>query len=331
LQNSGNEIGSHSNNHLDFPTLSDTQINQECQISKQTLQSWGLSVNNFAYPDAARNAHADSIVAQYYRSARSGYVTPYVMSFPTSQFVLNAMDGSVALSADTSLVDQVYSANGWAVIIFHDITPTSGFWQNHISSADFASFLNYVQAKGVAVLTVNQALSSVSNPTPTATSAPTPTPAPSGGSTIVGDSNVEGSNGGAYSNFIIGSRATVPQTCTTSTISIYSGSSGANAKLAIYSDNSGALGSLLAQSSPIALGAGWNTASLSSATLSGGSRVWLVWLCDKDLANGMRYATSSANQGFYVWQPYSSGFPTTISGPVYTNGIYSIYATCKTS
>ena len=161
MQNYGSEIDSHSVTHPDFTTLSDSQIIQECLLSQQALRSWGLTANNFAYPFGARNAHTDSVVAQYYRSAR-GYNEPDIMQFPTSQILLPAIDGSVTLSADLSLVDQISASNGWGIIAFHDVSPTAGISQNHISTADFASFLNYVQAKGVAVLSVDQALNAAS-------------------------------------------------------------------------------------------------------------------------------------------------------------------------
>jgi hypothetical protein len=175
------------------------------------------------------------------------------------------------------------------------------------------------------------ATSSGSGTTPTPTPTPTPSPAPSGGSITIGDTNIENNNDGAHANFIIGERTYIPQSATSTSISIYSGGSGTNAKLAIYSDNNGAPGSLLTQSSPITLTTGWNTASLPATSLAGTNRVWLVWMCDKDLSNGMRYTTGSANQAFYVYRSYTNGFPTTLSGLVYTNAVWSIYATATTS
>ena len=54
LQGNGSEIGSHSDTHADFSAISQAQMQQECQVSKQKLQSWGLVVNNFAYPYGGR-------------------------------------------------------------------------------------------------------------------------------------------------------------------------------------------------------------------------------------------------------------------------------------
>jgi peptidoglycan/xylan/chitin deacetylase (PgdA/CDA1 family) len=171
LQNNDFEIGSHGNSHLDFSYLSDSQIRDELQISKQVLQSWGLTANNFAYPDASRNDYTDSIVAEYYHSARYGYVGSYVMHFPITQFLLTGFPGETgdptALSKLKSMVDQVYSANGWTIIVFHNVYPDANNSLDAISSADFASFLDYVQAKGVATFTVDQGLNLNAPPTPT--------------------------------------------------------------------------------------------------------------------------------------------------------------------
>ena len=70
LQNAGNEIGSHTVDHPDLTYLTDAQINSECSQSKQLLQTNGFPATDFAYPMGDSNSHVDSIVLQYYRSAR---------------------------------------------------------------------------------------------------------------------------------------------------------------------------------------------------------------------------------------------------------------------
>ncbi len=161
LQSYGHEIGSHANTHVDFPTLSESEIREECQTSKQMLQSWGLTAKNFAYPDGLRNDFTDSIVADYFRSARSGFVGPYLLPYPTKQFSLPCFadtSGDEVLPILMSMVDQAYSSNGWTIIAFHNIAPNPGYWQPNTDPQVFDSFLDYVQNKGVAVLTIDQAL-----------------------------------------------------------------------------------------------------------------------------------------------------------------------------
>ena len=162
LQNNGNEIASHSNTHPNFEDLTDQQIRDECSISKQILQSNGLTVNNFAYPYGIHNDHIDSIVLQYYRSARSAYEDPYQMPLPPSSPIITGWPGetgdSSALGNDEYMVDQAYSTNSWTIIFFHNVIPDVYNDPSTISAQDFTSFLDYVQDSGVTILTVNQAL-----------------------------------------------------------------------------------------------------------------------------------------------------------------------------
>jgi peptidoglycan/xylan/chitin deacetylase (PgdA/CDA1 family) len=162
LQSSGNEIGSHSVTHTDFTTLSTIQIQSECTNSKLFLESNGLTVKNFAYPDGTTNDNVDSIVSGYYRSARTAYVGPYLMNVPTNQFRLSGFSAETADSSALSLlkkmVDDVYSTNEWAIIFFHNIIPHVYTQPYTTSAEDFESFLNYTVSKGVRTLTVNQVL-----------------------------------------------------------------------------------------------------------------------------------------------------------------------------
>ena len=162
LQVNGNEIGSHSKTHSDFIYLTDAQIVDECDTSKKILQSNGLTVTNFAYPDGLTNDHVDSIVKQYYRSGRTAYVGPYLMEAPTDQFRLAGFSAETANSSALSLlkgmVDQVYSTSGWAIIFFHNIKPDAYSEPYTTSTQDFASFLDYIISKGVQTHTVNQVL-----------------------------------------------------------------------------------------------------------------------------------------------------------------------------
>jgi len=169
LQNYGCEIASHSKTHPHFTHISDDQIRSECSVSKQVLQSHGFQVNNFAYPYGDTNDHVDSIVRSYYRSGRSAYTPPYIMQLPPSQFRLSGAAGETGDSARARLmrykrlrlVDQVYNAEGWMIIFFHNVVPNPSHarvWHFEIGAQDFADFLDYLILKGVKALTVNQAL-----------------------------------------------------------------------------------------------------------------------------------------------------------------------------
>jgi len=170
LQDYGCEIGSHSKTHPSFVGLSENEIRYECSVSKQVLQSYGFAADNFAYPYGDRNDYTDSIVAEYYRSARSAYVGPYIMQFPVSQFVLPGFPGetgdSSVLPQLINMVDEIYSTDGWAIIFFHHVLPDVYDNPYAISSQDFESFLDYIVYKGVPTITVSQGLDLTSSPSP---------------------------------------------------------------------------------------------------------------------------------------------------------------------
>ena len=183
LQANGNEIGSHSVSHSAFTYLTEQQIRYECSYSKQVLQSYGLTVNNFAYPYGDRNDYTDSIASQYYRSIRSAYAEPYIMSLPTSQVLLTGYPGETgdpsswsqfdALQAAEYEVEQVANNGGWVIIFFHNIGERYDYSYPYGIAADyFEDFLEYVQASDVSVLTVNQALN-IAGPSLSATISPT--------------------------------------------------------------------------------------------------------------------------------------------------------------
>ena len=165
MQNAGNEIGSHSASHVDFTKLSETQIRQECSESKATLQSYGLNVNNFAYPYGTGDlSYANSIVGQYYRSARVVYYTP--MTIANAPFQLSAVNSQsqgaqypTLLPKLKSFIDGTVNSNEWTVFYFHNVASyNNAVTYGGISVEDFTSFLNYAKASGVKILTINQAL-----------------------------------------------------------------------------------------------------------------------------------------------------------------------------
>lgn len=165
LQAGGNEIASHSVTHTDFTTLSTSQIQQECLQSKTTLQGFGLTVNNFAYPFGAGNSTTDNIVKNYYHSARYGW---NIMTLPYNNFNVYGWtnydnDASTKFAALKQVIDNVYSQKGWTILYFHSVEPTNDY--NTVTSTQtFTQILDYIQSKNIQVLTVEQALTIVSTP-----------------------------------------------------------------------------------------------------------------------------------------------------------------------
>ncbi|MDX1813473.1 MAG: polysaccharide deacetylase family protein [Candidatus Bathyarchaeia archaeon] len=162
LEAAGNEIASHSKTHPPFTYLTDQEIREECGQSKEFLENYGFDVSNFAYPGGDRDERTDAIVSEYFRSARGANWDLLLDYLPISDFLIPGFmgetgDGTV-LSRLMSAVDEIYAADAWANIYFHNIAP--GLTDNPygISTADFEAFLDYVVLKGITTLTVDQAL-----------------------------------------------------------------------------------------------------------------------------------------------------------------------------
>ena len=181
LQSNENEIASHSATHPYFPSLTEEKIQQECEQSKSTLESHGLQISNFAYPYGGRDERTNSIVDDYYVSARSAYDHPNIMDVNTNQFCLTALGGETgdnnALSRLKISVDNLQEGD-WLVVFFHNILPDVNTQSGTISSQDFETFLDYLILKGVTTKTVNEVLTETIKPTPTPKPTATPTPMP---------------------------------------------------------------------------------------------------------------------------------------------------------
>jgi peptidoglycan/xylan/chitin deacetylase (PgdA/CDA1 family) len=193
LATDGNEIGGHTVTHPDLTTLTTAAASAEVCNGKSTLEGWGFQVKSFAYPFAAENAAAQSVVKNCgYASARGLGDTRSPASCPSCPFaetlppanpmVIKApdqVDSTWTLQNFQDLVTNAETTGGWLQLTFHDIAvgtdPTLT-----VSPALFDSFVTWLAARTAngttSVQTVAQAMGQTSTPNPT----PTPTP-PAGG------------------------------------------------------------------------------------------------------------------------------------------------------
>lgn len=164
LQNRGFEIGGHSHYHPDFTLVDEARMRSELETCKAYLTSWGLNMQNmgFAYPEGNSNSFTDSVVLEYFSYARNGFTPPYLMSYPTSQKSIpcwaDITDGTTVLPTLKGLVDEVVSEGGWMILNFHNVYPHPSPWQPNTPPEIFHAFLDYLQEKGITVLTVKEAL-----------------------------------------------------------------------------------------------------------------------------------------------------------------------------
>ncbi len=173
-------------------------------------------------------------------------------------------------------------------------------------------------------------------PTATATAHPTATAtATSTATALLGYATVGGQTDSGDANFVNGSRFTSNATGgTVTSMSVAIGQADAaphnQYQLAIYSDNNGAPGTLLAHSSTGTLtGNAWNTLPVS-ATLQPNTNYWLMYNTNgsNDAMNDLHYDTSGSVPYAYSTAsvPFGS-WPTTFGQATTSTAAYSIYAT----
>jgi hypothetical protein len=101
-------------------------------------------------------------------------------------------------------------------------------------------------------------------------------------------------------------------------------------QVAIYTDNAGRPGTLLARSATGTLvGNAWNTLAVS-ASLQSSTNYWLMFNTNgrSSAVNNMRYNIGSTGQGVYSPAPVTFGtWATTAPGVTIGNLVYSLFAT----
>ena len=115
----GHEIGSHTYNHRDLRTLTDSEIRQEIEQCQEYLGRYGLRPTSMSYPYSGCDERVEAIVADYFEFARCGY--PMVTNSSEWQ-AINPLHLYWSDSADHySCLDGAIEQGQWAIGVFHEI------------------------------------------------------------------------------------------------------------------------------------------------------------------------------------------------------------------
>ena len=160
LANAGNEIGNHTQTHPDLTTVSAAQLQAETAGAEQDFANIGLHPTTFAYPFGAYNAAVIQAVKNIpgMTGARSTNDGP--VSRTDDHFTLNRMNlgSTTALSDVQSAVDSAIANKQWLILVMHHIVPNPSD-NFSISPGFLQSVVNYVQQKGIKVVTNAQGIS----------------------------------------------------------------------------------------------------------------------------------------------------------------------------
>ena len=179
LEADGNEIGGHTIDHVDLPTLGPDDQRREVCDDRTDLMAHGFTVTDFAYPFGSFTADVEKVVAACgYNSARitSGVRSPnscqrgcpaaetIAPADPYATRTPDSVHADTQLSELTSDVEQARAAGGGLVqIVMHHICDACN--PNAISPGLLNQFLDYLRsADGVQVGTVRDVIGATLKP-----------------------------------------------------------------------------------------------------------------------------------------------------------------------
>jgi peptidoglycan/xylan/chitin deacetylase (PgdA/CDA1 family) len=163
MKNAGHEVASHTIDHADLATLTSAQVQQQLQTSKSSLkQLTGVTPVNFASPYGSVNQNVLTQIKKYYGSHRGvipgynskNYFNPYNIKV---QNITNA----TTLTQVQAWIAKAQATNTWLVLVYHQVeaNPTvPEEAQYNTTPAQLESHLQAIQASGLTVSTVSQAL-----------------------------------------------------------------------------------------------------------------------------------------------------------------------------
>jgi peptidoglycan/xylan/chitin deacetylase (PgdA/CDA1 family) len=163
LKNAGNQLGSHTVTHPDLTTLSATNLTNELKNSQSTLVSkFGGPIQDLAAPYGAYNNTTVAAAQKYYRSQRSTDVG-YNSKDDTDLYRLRVqnMTNLTTPAQVAAWVAQAAHDKTWLILVFHQVStsPTAG--EYNTQPADLDTELSGLKKSGVAVVTMNQALTEI--------------------------------------------------------------------------------------------------------------------------------------------------------------------------
>ena len=212
LAAAGNEIGGHTVNHVDLPTVNADQARQEICADRDALLQHGLAVTDFAYPFGDFSPSVESIVQECgYNSARttSWYGAtcgnPCTESLPprdTYATTIVAFGASQTVAAIENNIMAAESHGGWAQVLVHRVCDNCG--TGAMSPEDLSALLDWLEprsAQGTVVEPVAQVIGGPIKPPvdPAASvpAAPGLSGAAAGGGTVVLQWSAPASDGGS--------------------------------------------------------------------------------------------------------------------------------------
>ena len=160
MQQNGHEIAAHTVTHPSLPKVSSTQLYNELVNANDTLKtSYGVYPTNFATPYGEYNDSVLTAIKQQYYSHRTiEKGLNYADSMDQYRIKSYMLEVSTPVSQVKKWIDDAKATNSWLVLTYHEVKPNDQ-WTYNRKLSNFKSEMAYLKQSGVAVVTIEQALS----------------------------------------------------------------------------------------------------------------------------------------------------------------------------
>ncbi len=155
----GWEIAAHTHTHPHLTQLTDEKIVEEFETSKLWFAEHGYAPVDFASPYGFMDSRVLKIVKGYYQTHRTGW--PHAVNqIPPDWYHLAAYDvgNDIKLAAVSKMLDSLQKTGGWVILVMHHVTPRGEPVEYSSDTNLLEDIAKLVKARGIPVLTVEEAL-----------------------------------------------------------------------------------------------------------------------------------------------------------------------------
>ncbi|HSX16274.1 MAG TPA: polysaccharide deacetylase family protein [Candidatus Saccharimonadales bacterium] len=170
MQKAGHEIACHSVSHPDLTTLNDSKLMEQLKGCKTTLTQHYGSVTNFASPYGAETGHTVNEISKVFTSQRNsngelgdGITADDVNTadnFSRYDIIGITVRGDTTIAQLQAALDYAKAHNAWVVLTYHQADDENSKFALDITK--MTEQLNYLNKSDMRIVTVNQALASLS-------------------------------------------------------------------------------------------------------------------------------------------------------------------------
>lgn len=155
------EIGGHTVNHPELPTLTQSAIRTEVTNSLNALKSNGLNVTSFAFPYGAYDNKTLKETMKLYNDNRGFWDRDDLNTFPYNRSVMmvQSVEKGVSVATIKGWIDQAIAQKKWLILVYHEIKPDlDADYEYEQTVNEFTQVADYIKASGIKVVTPNSLL-----------------------------------------------------------------------------------------------------------------------------------------------------------------------------